>query len=105
MLSQENVEEKLNNNEKKIRELAILLEKVDNDVSIFLQELEVTPEQLTTFISNQENFTENNWLELQKQKKQLDEKLDTALKNVRNPLKAKKALDALHVPRHWLHVR
>lgn len=105
MLSHDNIEEKLNVNEKKIRELAIRHEKLDSDISSFLVDLEVTPEQLTAFISKQENFTEDNWQELQKQKQQLDEKLDVELKNVRNPLKSKKALASLHVARHWLHVR
>lgn len=105
MLFQDNIEEKLNINEKKIRELAIHHEKLDSDVHQFLNELEVTPAQLNAFISNKENFTESNWQELQKHKKQLDEKLDVDLKNVRNPLKSKKALASLNVNRHWLHVR
>lgn len=104
MFSQD-TEEKLNLNEKKIRELAIRHEKLDNDVADFLKELEVTPEQLTAFISKKENFTEENWEELQNQKKKLDEKLDVELKNVRDPLKSKKALASLNVNRHWLYVK
>lgn len=105
MLSQDNFEEKLQGNEKKIRELSIRLEKLESDVSVFLKELEVTPDQLTAFISKKENFTEENWEELQKQKKQLDEKLDLQLKNVRDPLKIKKALGSLNVGQHWLYVK
>ena len=105
MLSNDNVEEKLSLNEKKIRELSIRLEKLDSDITEFLEELEVTPEQLTTFISHKGNFTDNNWEALQKHKKQLDEKLEVELKNVRNPHKTKKALESLHVARHWLHVK
>lgn len=105
MLPNDNVEEKISLNDKKIRELSIRLEKLDSDVSEFMAELEVTPEQLSSFISHKANFTDNNWDQLQKHKKQLDEKLDVDIKNVRNPHKTKKALDSLHVQRHWLHVR
>lgn len=105
MLSQDNIEEKLNMNEKKLREMSIRLEKLDRDIANFLHEMEVTPEQLTAFISKKEHFTEGNWEELQKHKKQLDEKLEVELKNVRNPLKAKKALASLNVNRHWLYVK
>ena len=105
MISQDNTEEKLIINENKIRELSIRFEKLNSDITNFLEELEVTPEQLTTFISNKDNFTEDNWEVLQQRKKQLDEKLDIELKNVRNPLKVKKALASLNVHQHWLYVK
>ncbi len=91
--------------EKKIKELAIRHEKLDNDISDFLTELDVTPEQLSAFISKKENFTEENWEVLQKRKKSLDEKLEVELKNVRDPKKAKKALASLNVQRHWMFVK
>lgn len=105
MLFGDKLEEQVTNNEKKIRELSIRHEKLDLDVSNFLKELEVTPEQLSAFITKKENFTEDNWEELQNQKKKLDEKLDLELKNVRNPLKSKKALASLNIRQHWLHVK
>ena len=105
MLSNDKTEEQLKTNEKKIRELAIRLESLDKDTHSFLQELEVTPEQLTSFVSRKENFTEDNWESLQQQKKKLDEKLDIEIKNIRDPLKSKKALQSLNIAQHWLHVR
>ncbi len=105
MLSKDNIEEKLNLNEKHIRELSIRFEKLEKDISSFLEELEVTTEQLTAFISQKDNFTDDNWQELQKHKKQLEEKLETDLKSIRNPLNSKKALASLNVGRHWLHVK
>lgn len=101
----DSTEEKLVIHEKKIRELAIRLEKLDSDISNFLEELEVTPEQLTAFVSHKDNFTDDNWEELQNQKKKLDAKLDLELKNIRNPLKSKSALASLNVGRYWLHVK
>jgi hypothetical protein len=105
MFFQDKAEEKLSINERKLKELAARQEKLDDEVAHFLSELEVTPEQLSTFLANQDNFTEENWKELQHRKKMLDEKLDLELKNIRNPLSVKKALASLNVGQHWLHVR
>lgn len=105
MFFQDTAEEKLKVNEKKMRELAIRLEKLDSDISAFLEELNVTPEQLTSFVSNKDNFTDSNWIDLQAEKKKLDEKLNTELKNIRNPLKSKKNLASLNVSQHWLYVK
>lgn len=105
MFSTENIEEKINTNEKKIRELDIRHEKLDMDISNFLEELDVTPEQLSAFISNPENFTEENWKELQRRKKQLDEKLNVELKSIRDPLKSKKAFASLKINPQWLYVK
>lgn len=105
MFLKDNIEEKLSANEKKIRELDIRFEKLNNDIKNFLNELQVTPEQLTSFISQKENFTEENWEELQKQKKQLEDKLNLELKNITNPLKSKKARASLNIDRHWLYVK
>lgn len=104
MFTKDNIEEKINLNKKKIREMDIRHERLDSDIEAFLEELEVTPEKLTSFISNKENFTEENWQTLQDQKKQLDEKLNLSL-NIRNPLQTKKALASLNVGSHWLHVK
>lgn len=105
MLSNDTTEEKLKINEKKLRELAIRLESLDSEIHGFLNELNVTPEQLSAFVSCKDNFTDDNWEELQQQKMKLDQKLDVEIKNVRDPLKSKKALASLNVARHWLHVR
>ncbi|MBS4169833.1 Uncharacterized protein NEOC95_000551 [Neochlamydia sp. AcF95] len=105
MFSPDILEEKLNINERKMRELAIRLEKLDEDTHAFLEELEISPEQLTTFISQKENFTDSNWQELQQQKKQMDDKLETELNNIRNPLQSKQIFSSLNVARHWLYVR
>jgi hypothetical protein len=105
MFLRESTEDRLKKNEKKIQELVIRHEKLDQDITNFLEELEVTPEQLTAFISAKENFTEDNWLRLQEHKEKLHIKLDVELKNIRDPHKTKKARDSLHIGSHWLHVK
>ena len=70
-----------------------------------LQEFNVTPEQLTQFVEKQENFTPENWDQLQAQKKELDQKLDRELKNIKNPLKTKKSYKSKVIDNRWLYVK
>ncbi len=91
--------------EEKIKELEIQNEAINEEVQTLLQELNVTPEQLTAFIENEDHFTQDNWKELQKQKEKLDEKLQTTLQNIRNPKKTKAQYQSLNVQHHWLPVK
>lgn len=105
MLNQNSLENKIQQQESKIKELEIQLETLEHSVSELLTHLQVTPEQLTALVSNQEHFSEENWSDLQKHKLQIEEKLQREIANIRNPRKIKKSYDSLHVERHWLHVR
>lgn len=98
-------EQKMQQQKKKIQEMELRIANLDEEVEELLESLKVSPEQLTAFLSNKENFTEENWNEVAKQKKELEEKLKRELDNVRNPIKSKKTYSSLHVQRHWLHVK
>lgn len=99
------LDQKFQQQQRKIAELAIQMEKLDLEIDSFLKELKVTPAQLSTFISQQENFTPQNWEELAKQQKQIDEKLHRDLSQIRNPKKTKKAYDSLRIERHWIRAK
>lgn len=99
------VEAHIQKNDLAIKELAIRIEALDRDVNDLLTQLSVSPDQLTTFIENQENFSDNNWKSLLEKRKALDEKLLKELLNVSNPKKRKEALKSLQVQPHWLFVR
>ena len=88
-----------------ITKLAIQIENLDQEIASFLQELQVTPEQLTAFVENEDNFTPSNWQDIVKSKKAFEDKLERELENIRNPKKVKKTLTELNVPRHWIAVR
>lgn len=105
MFFQNTLDEKITENEKKIKDLKNRLESINFQSDSFFEELEVTEEQLSSFISDENNFTKENWDQLQKEKKKLDDKLNVELANIKNPLKSKKNLASLHVAQHWLHVR
>jgi len=88
-----------------VRELEIRNNSLDQEIEAMLKELNVTPEQLSAYIKNPENFTDNNWKEMQKLKLRLDQKLERDLDHVRNPKKADKAFRDLHVDQNWLFVK
>lgn len=105
MFHQNSLENKIQQQESKIKELEIHLETLEHSVAELLNHLQVTPEQLTAYVSKQDHFTEENWDTLQKHKLQIEEKLQREIANIRNPAKLKKSYSNLHVERHWLHVR
>lgn len=90
---------------RKAQELEFQNASLDEETGTMLAENNVTPEQLTTFISSPDNFTEDNWNTLQEEKKKREEKLARDLANVVDPAKKKKALKSLHLPSYALFVR
>lgn len=89
----------------KIEEIEIKLETLMRQEENLLNELKVTQEQLSVFISDPQNFTAENWAELSKQQSLLNEKLSRELDNIRNPQKTKQAYSSLNVKSHWLYVK
>src|SRR5262245_24830884 len=105
MFQQNNLDQHLEEKNKKIKELIIRNEVLDKETKKFIEELKVTTEQLTAFIEKQENFTEKNWKELQKEKNKIEQRLHTDLISMRNPLEVKKTYAERKIDQHWLFVR
>lgn len=101
----DNLEKTIQKNELAIKELTISIESLSNQVDQLLQELNVSSEQLTAFIENKNNFSEENWRDLIKMRQDLEEKLLRELANIKNPQKTKKAFAERKVQPHWLFVR
>lgn len=93
-------------NHSKIQELELRLENISREESEFLNQLNVSLQQLVSFASEKGNFTESNWEELANQKKKLEEKLQIQLSSIKDPRKTKLSYSGLQsVQRHWIHVR
>lgn len=88
-----------------LMELMLRHENLKRQTEELLQELQITPEQLTTYIENKENFTEKNWNELQSERTKIEEKIQTEISSINNPLKAKKTYSEKNIPNHWISVR
>lgn len=105
MLIADELEKKINKHELDFQELVIKTENLNQQVEELLTELNVSPEQLSAFIGNKDNFSEDNWQTIVKQRQELEDKLKRELANIPNPLKNKKTYSERIVPRHWLFVR
>jgi hypothetical protein len=99
------LEQNSSKNDQLLHQLLIRVDALDREVKTLLDELKVSPEQISTFLENRDNFTPENWETLQQERKALDEKLKCELDNIRNPSKVKKAQADRHVARHWLYVK
>lgn len=88
-----------------IKTLSLQIEHLDQQMERLHEELQVTPDQLLSFIECPDNFSEESWHTLQSHKKQLDEKLTLDLETVHNPLKTKSKYAEQQVAQHWLFVR
>lgn len=105
MARADELENNIQKHELAFQELMIKVDSLNEQVQELLAELGVTPEQLTHFLANQDNFSDENWQMINKQRQEFDEKLKRELANVRNPLKNKKTYSERVVPQHWLFVR
>lgn len=106
MLEQYSNKEKLEKLLQKSKELAIMNESLDRDTNTLLEELNVSPQQLTSFIEDQSNFTEDNWEELQRERDKLEKKLQTELENISNPTKTKQVYsERQHIDHRWIYAK
>lgn len=87
------------------QELILHMDGINKEIDALLKELKVSRQQLDIFLANPENFTPENWQELQKQRQLLEEKLKCEIDNVRDPRKVKKSQNDRNVQQHWLYVK
>lgn len=106
MFQERNLEEKLQHTEHKMNEFMIGLEKLDREYQSLLNTLGLTSEQIHAHLSEKNNFSQPIWEALQIQKKTLDDKLDLAVKGVKDPKKLQETFsERATVQQHWLFVR
>lgn len=105
MFGENSPEKTIDKQNKKAKELAIRIETLDQQENELLKELKVTPQQLSAFITDSNNFSEKNWQELKQVREKLDRKLSTELENITDPLKTQKAFKERKVDNHWIFVR
>lgn len=105
LMTHDELEFKIEKTNIAIKKLSIDIENIMRNNDALFRDLNVTPAQVSTFISNKDYFTEDNWKTIVEQKHQLEEKLKRELANIRNPQKVKKTQAERAAPRHWLFVR
>lgn len=106
MTKEKELYDKYQTTQLKLKELAIMSEKLDRDYQSFLGSLEVTPAQLHEYMENPENFAPGVWDELQKEKEKMDELLKLQMSVLRDPKKIKKKYSERgRVKQNWIFVR
>jgi len=105
MISEKALENLLQQQKIKIDALLISLEAEERALKRLWDEVGSSPETLSNYLDEKENFSEEQWEELQKQKTALLTKLEKNLSFIRNPVQAKKSFEDLNVKAHWLFVR
>lgn len=99
------LEQLIDKQNRSTQELMLRIDALNREVNVLLEELQVTPEQISHHLANPDNFSPEHWEELQKQRQLLDEKLSRTLENVRDPIKTRKAQAERQIQNHWLFVR
>lgn len=99
------IEAKLLKQQQESKALELRIEALNREVTDLMQELEVHPEKLRTFVEDSSNFTSDNWSELQRLTAEMDQKLQCELNNIPNPKNTQKKQAERQVQSHWLFVR
>ena len=103
LLQQEEIEATIENNEERMKALFAQLKEMDQEVETLFADLEVTPQQVKAFVENRENFTEENWTEIQKR---LDEHISLKADLLPNRTKLRKVYqERASIQPTWLFVR
>lgn len=100
------LEQRLQKHDLNMQELMIRIDSLDREVKTLMDELNITPDQVSQFVASSANFSSEQWAELHNQRKALDDKLARDLSNIKNPKKTQQALQSQqHVTRNWIFVK
>jgi len=92
--------------ETKIREIEQQEAARKRAMKELLEKMQVTSEQLNAFYNNPSNFSQEEWKEFQKQKKEFDAEIQKELQSILDPLQAQANRASLtNIPRHAIFVR
>ena len=105
MFEKLSIDVKIDKTQKETIELEIRHDQLNRDSTDLLNELEMTPDQLTQFIENKENFTEENWEQIQQKKLEIEQQLATDLSFIKNARQSQKSRQADNIAPHWFFVR
>lgn len=96
------LEKKIEVNEKKFQDLLIKVAEMDRETDEIFAQLEVTPAQINQFLSDEKNFSQECWDEIQRQMAEIDKKATTCrdISQVRRAYK-----ERAEIQRQWIFVR
>ena len=102
----QNLKNKIQETEKRLKQLAIQSEKIHREYQKLLLDLELTPESIEEYMANEENFSADVREKIEIEIKKVDEKLALELSSIKDPLKNEQTThEQSFVRPHWLFVR
>lgn len=104
MVDQE-LESRLQKQVQDTQALTLRIESLNRQVLDLMDELQIQPEKLRSFLEEPAHFTKENWEDLQRLHQELNQKLQREIGNVRNPQEMRKKQAERNIPPHWLFVR
>lgn len=105
MFFQSSDEQKLQTNEKKLKELGIQLEKLSSDIDELYDSQKINAESLDSHYNNAENFSQEEWDLLQQLLQHHHKKIESIEKKVVDPRETEKKYAERSVNPSWLFVR
>ena len=106
MKIKEKLEEKIYKTERHLNELSIQIERFRQEHQELMHELGLTTEELEEFAESRENFPEFLGEDLQREKKQINERLDLAFNQLNNMNKTQSTISEKgKIQQHWMFVR
>lgn len=93
-------------NEKKFKELLKQSAELDAQEAQLFAELQVKPEQVSAYLKDPQNFTEDEWALIQQQMAEYDQRIGHMLNQKRDCAKLRRSYsERSQVQQHWLYVR
>lgn len=106
MSKEKKIEDKIAETDKKLKEISIFMERLEAEYDSALHRLELTPESIEAYMSDEANFPPEIKEELKIQEKLIDDKINRELSRVKDPQSnEKKSQERSTVQQHWLFVR
>jgi len=87
---------------KAIKEISLRLERIEDEISSFYKEHNVSPQQLSHYLATPEHFSEEQWNTIQNLRKELEQRLQLDQEKAEKKSTPPQKLTVQH---HWLHVR
>lgn len=102
---EKNFDNIIQNNEKRIKEISSQIDSLTSDMEKLYDELSLTPDELSSYINNPENFDKETWQHLQEEREKLELRLRKKLDSIRDPKKSKESFSDRHIPNYAIFCR
>lgn len=105
MFLRRTVDDVVKKNEDLMRELDIALESLEKNIVTEFRELGIGVDELTTFLNNRNNFSEEEWEELSRIGAELSNRIEKAAQPAADVKSTTQARAALPINNQWIPVR